>query len=226
MSKISLKKIEQYIKQNKQPETKDLEYGDFKLIVKTNLTQAEKKDLIKNIINDSNSYTSYSPIDYDTAFAIRFFSAVCDEIELPTIEIETVIGGEIKIETVIDSQKAYDLITGLNFLDRYMKDVNSELYFELENYLCDCIEFENQKIFAMYSQSNATSEAIDNFNALIFKGLDLIEVAINQLEKNGDKLQKGLTQKNINKILTNIFKGAVGETETANGTELLDVNFK
>jgi hypothetical protein len=61
------------------------------------------------------------------------------------------------------------------------------------------VDFEVRKLIAYSGQSTVTDTAIENLNVLTTKGLELVEIAAKQLEKNGDKLFGNLTAKNMNK---------------------------
>ena len=205
---ISLDIIQEYIEKNKQPDTATLDYGDFKLEVKTKLTIEEKLAFVEHVVKQAFvNYITPSSTTFDVAFAIELVQAVCPELPLPVTAIEG--------EEFIDSQAAVDMIVALDFVNKYISNEHGlKLYEELKDAVNTRIEFENQKLIAYASVSTANTEAIETFSYAMNKVVDLLDVGIDLLEKNGNKLAKHLTPKNIKAAVLEYFKLTQGADDT------------
>ena len=192
MPNISLEEIQNYIKNNPNKDLVELNFESFTLPVKTNLTIEEKLSFVESVVKDSfTNMITPSLILNDIAFTINFVLAVCPDFPFPTKEVDD--------EFVIDTQSSYDIIQSLDFINKYMNTSGNHLYCELREYVKDRMDFEKQKLIAFASLDNAPTEAIKTFSSTFYRLDKLINVTMSQLEKNGNKLFKKLTDKNIDK---------------------------
>jgi hypothetical protein len=187
----TLEQIQKYIDNNKKSDTVDIKFGDdFTLTAKRNLTELEKKAIVDSVVHNSYIGSTLSPVDTDSVFDIRFAHFVCPEFP---VQLTTNEDGE----EIIDQQATSDLIRGTDFITKYMDAVRTDLYYELESYIRESIEFENAKRIAIYASSSADKDAIETFSHAFYKIASLVETLEEQVKKNGDKLAKHLTPKNI-----------------------------
>ena len=199
---VTIEQINEYMSINKKPETIEIDCGAFTVPARTSISIEEKMGIVEYAVRDSfANFITPSVILKNAAFAIAFVNTVCPDFPLPTKEENG--------ETHIDSQAAYEIIQELDILGRYDAQANNLLLGELERYVNDRYEFEKQKLIAFAGASSASSEAIENFNALLYKGIELLDIAANQLEKNGNKLFGKLTEKNIKTWINDLQKMAL-----------------
>jgi|GEM_PF-3553335 len=210
MSKITLEQINKYLTDVEYGNSFDIKYGkDFSVNVKSVLTEAEKRLFINRVVE--NSYVEnigFSPIDSKIAFVVTFAQLFTD-LPIP-----------VKKDSpdMVDIDKLCLLVNGLNLIEN-AKQI-TPMHFDKNQVFCDTIselemcikqeiDFKNQKLIALYASSSATDEAIESFSAVMHKGLELIEVGIEQLDKNGNRLFKSLTPKKINQWLDGLKKTMV-----------------
>ena len=208
---VTIEKINQYVNTNKTQETVELDYGEFKILAKTNLSIEQKLSFVESVVKDSfsNAITPSLALN-DVAFTINFVLAACPDIPLPTVEADE--------EFVIDTQSSYDIIKGLDLISKYREaEAGDYLYRELKKYVKDRIDYEKQKLIAYAASDNASAEAINTFSAAFYNLDKLINVAIDQLDKNGNKLFKKLTDKNIGKWINQVTESLKKTNLAVNG---------
>lgn len=192
MSKIKLSQIDK-IPLSPTP-CIELNYGDFRLKVKTRLEDYEEKVFIETITEQAFTDLDYSPtlrqIITDLMFAKLF--VVTDEengIDIPN-EIE-------------DLYSAFDVIKKLDLLNKVI--INSDEFGNYYNYLQSLIDeqiaFKKHKICACLSQSSANTEAIENVNDLLNGFMRLLSTAEEFLSLNSKKLSRILTPKKIESFM-------------------------
>jgi len=202
MSELKMESIKKYAEGNKQPDTVELEYGEFTVQAKTGLTIEEKLNFVETVVK--NAYVggiTPSSLLVDVAFTITFMQMVCVDLPLPMKESDG--------ESVVDSQAAYDMAVGLDILHKYGCKSGSELINELKRHISARVEFENQKILTYIGKGTAGEETMEYINALLAKGTELLSVVTEQAEKNGEKLFGSLTEKNIGKWVSDLQKKIV-----------------
>ena len=118
---------------------------------------------------------------------------ICTDFEVPMIEED----GKL----VIDTQQVVDIIAQSGEI---IKNFNLKYMSDLRACVTDAIDFEKQKVLAIYSSSNATDDAINTVSALAYKLIELAEKAIVWVDKNGEKLTKILSKKRINELISSI----------------------
>ena len=180
--------------------------------VKTDLSIEEKLGFVESVVKDSfiNRITPSLMLN-DAAFTINFVQAVRPDFPFPTVQAD----GEL----VIDTQSSYNIIRSLDFIKKYKeKDMAlNNLYSELEKYVKDRMDYEKQKLLAYASNDNASADAINSFGAAFYSLDKLINAAVNQLDKNGNKLYKKLTDKNIGKWISQLGESLKKITPAVNG---------
>ena len=177
---------------NPNEQTTELECRDFTLTVKTNPGYIDKLACVEAVVKDA-FIDSVSPslLLKNMSFAINFVRLICPDFDFPTTENEDG-------ETVIDFQGAYDLIEENDILNLYDLKMNNLVLGEMELYVNNRVDFET-KMFLAYIGGGVTGEAIENVSLMVKNINRLLDTAVTQLEKNGDKLFKKLTPKNISK---------------------------
>jgi len=202
MSGLQMEIIKKYAEANRQPDTMELDYGEFTVTAKTGLTIEEKLSFVETVVkNACVDGITPSSLLIDVAFAITFMQTVCVDLPLPTKESDG--------ESIVDSQAAYDMAAGLDILHKYGCKSGSELINELKRHISARIEFENRKILTYIGKGTAGEETMEYINALLTKGTELLTVVTEQAEKNGEKLFGSLTEKNIGKWVSDLQKKIV-----------------
>ena len=212
MSNISLEEIQNYIKNNPDEKWIDLDFDSFILNVKTDLSIEEKLRFVEAVIKDSFiSVVTPSLLLNNVAFAINFVLAVCPDFPFPTKQADD--------DLVIDMQSSYDIIKSLDLINKYKNNCAAlnNLYCELEKYVKDRMDYEKQKLIAYASNDNASADAVNTFSTAFYSLDKLINVAMNQLNKNGNKLFKKLTDKNISKWIGQFMELAEKIKPAVNG---------
>ncbi len=161
--------------------------------IKQDLTVDEKYTFIRRVVSESIvNISEYSRLHRDIAFDVTFLD-ICTDFEVPMIEED----GKL----VIDTQQVVDIIAQSGEI---IKNFNLKYMSDLRACVTDAIDFEKQKVLAIYSSSNATDDAINTVSALAYKLIELAEKAIVWVDKNGEKLTKILSKKRINELISSI----------------------
>jgi len=194
-------------------EADEINYPDFTISAKTNLTISEKINLVESVVN--NSYINGinpSSILSDIALKIAFIQAVCPAFPFPAVENNDID----KSEAIIDSQLAVEMIDRLDLIRNY-NGINKCLYDELKQAVAERMEFENQKLIAFASMSSVSDEILESVAAVANKTLDLATKGCGVLDelkdlagKSKTKILKHITAKNINKVFDAVKKNLPG----------------
>ena len=229
---VTLKQINDYVKEVQPSGTFGLDYGDFKVNLKTDLTIDEKHSFVKQVV--SNAYINRikpSKLNIDVMMAVCFLK-MCTDVPLPTKEVDG--------ETVIDSQAACDIAKALSLYDADHIHLNrafgpfeieryraGQLFGQLRGYVDAVVEFENQKLVTYLASSNASNEAMEDLACLIRRvseGADKVNgilEEVGKLTRNG-KFLKMIPKNKLDAIfggLQKVINGAIG---TAKGDNVVD----
>lgn len=190
---ITIEQIENYV--NSKKEGKEVE--NLPIEVNTNLSISEQLAFVNNVVEMSyiDSIT-YSPLLSEVVF-IATFIAMCTNVPVATND-----------DGSVDLQKTYEIAVALGFVDEEFNTLSeryrNSMTDRLDRYVREGIEFQNKKLIAFAGASSASDEAIEAVSTAAYKLTELFNTAIEQLEKNGNKLFKGLTKKNISDGWKNI----------------------
>lgn len=198
MSNLTLEQIEEYIEQVKPLTKTEISCGNSKLNIRTNLSINETQEFINSVV-DAVFADQINPsyLNLDVAFITYFLDRFTD-FPIPTITVED--------KFMIDSEKTYSIAVALNLVNNIMM---LPIAVQLKEYIDKQIEFKNKKLIAYAGIANANEDAINTFSEVMYKGIDLLNMAISQLEKNGNKLFKVLTTKKINGFINGLQKTIV-----------------
>jgi len=215
---ITLTRIEEYIARNKESDTISLDYGDFEVNVKTGLTIDEKSQFIERVFE--NAYIGHivpSQLKTDVVFVITFMQFLTD-IPIPTLAEST--------DEIVDNELAYNIMRSLNIIHRACMESRSieTLVDELQQYIKDRIEFQNARLIAYAGVSDANSTAIEAVSSVMYKIDDLLNAAIDLLQKNGNKIAKNLTSKKINKWVEELQTKVVDSLKDEDKNPVVDIN--
>lgn len=213
MPNITADKLNKYIDNNKPEDKIILDYGDFQITVRTSLSLTEQHEFIYTVTE--NAFVDFvpSPLNIATAFDITFAQMLTD-LPIPT----TMIDGK---ETV-DSESLYETLKVLNLIKRAEAEsaTITELLCNLWRYINKVVEYKNQQYIAC--MSSASDETLNTLNTVIHRGVDFLDMLINQLEKNGNKLFKNLTQKNMNAWVNNLQQAFIKSAKQKDGYAVMN----
>lgn len=137
--------------------------------VRNFLSISEKNAIIEEVLNKTFAISSGSPnasyLAVDAVLSILFVQYICTEFEM--------IKGE---DDNIDIDKSYaKIVNEYNFINNYNSQTENRLFYELKDYIYSQIDFERQKIAALYAYNNEASDALNSIVLTASAIMDLID---------------------------------------------------
>lgn len=162
----------------------------LELRVKPYLSIEDRLGIVNNTVE--NSYIDYiapSEVLREYSFTISFVSAICPDFPFAYKNVDG--------EDVIDSNATYLKIKELDIIREYCKECDHNVYDDLYLAIGEAIEFKNHKLVALYAQSTATEDTLNNINSIAEAGLS----AMTKLNSILDNVNEMTTDKGLKKLL-------------------------